>query len=138
MINNPGVYQDVFGTIRDGVTPLIHVSKRYNAIHSVDDFHMYLMQACASNSQVAGCAKSAKNMTGAGYGIGNRRPYSPTSEWIRHTAAQVKADAICRCFEGMVSSQLELLLETGKLQDKEKLTVAVDMHLITVRQKIRL
>ena len=131
LMNNPRLYQDVFGTIKDGITPLISVSTRYNSIYGIDDFHIYLMQACAHNAQLAGCAKSTQSMTGTGCDINDRRPHGPTSEWIRYTAAQVDAESVYRCFERMVSSQLEILVEAGKLQNKEKLTVAIDMHLIS-------
>ena len=89
LLNNPSIYQDVFGTIKDSIAPLIRVSTRYNTIYGTYYFHIYLMQTCARNAQLAGCTKSTKSMTGTGCDINGRRPHGPTSEWIRYTAARL-------------------------------------------------
>ena len=129
MINNPHIYQDVFCAMQDGLSRVAGTSKRHNAMYKTDDFHRHMMQACAHNAQVAGCARSSAAMAGTGPGR-DGRPRGPTGEWIRGVAARADAVDVCRRFEYTVSSQIRQLHETGRLHRRKKITAAIDMHLI--------
>ena len=59
MINNPRIYQDVFGSIQGGLLQVAGISERHNAVYGAGDFHKQMVQACAHGTQVAGCAGSS-------------------------------------------------------------------------------
>ena len=86
MINNPRIYQDVFGSIQGGLSQIAGVSERHNTVYGAGDFHRQMVQACAHGTQVAGCAKSSRILAGTGPGSRCGRPRTPTGEWIRGAA----------------------------------------------------
>ena len=64
MINNPRIYQDVFGSIQGGLSQIAGASERHNTVYGAGDFHRQMVQACAHGTQVTGCAKSSRILAG--------------------------------------------------------------------------
>ncbi len=65
LLNNPRMYQDVFGAVEDAMSGYGRVADGRNAVFGIADFSRRVVHAAACGGQVAGCARSASGIGGA-------------------------------------------------------------------------
>ena len=121
MINNPRIYQDVFGSIQGGLSQVAGISEKHNAVYGAGGFHRQMVQVCAHGTQVAGCATSLRILAGTGPGPGCGRPRSISLQTLDEMVGRVSGS-------GITPAGMQLIIHED---------AGVNLHITHVRKIMR-